>query len=258
MTKLAGILNLTPDSFSDGGLYSDAASMRAACMRMYVAGASLIDVGAESTRPGAVPVSAAEEWERLRPFAEEVLPACLAKGIIISADTRHAENAARMLQRGAAWINDVSGFADPAMLEAVRSSHCTLVLMHSLTVPADRGVTLPKDADPVKEILSWARAAIRRLAAAGIAEERLVLDPGLGFGKTHEQSLALVRRVHELRAPGLPLYIGHSRKGFLAQVSGDRDAATLAVSTHLIGAGVEYLRVHDVENHVALRALQMA
>lgn len=260
MTKLVGILNLTPDSFSDGGQYADAGAIRAAALRMAEAGAAVIDVGAESTRPGATPLSPEQEWARLEPFFVEALPALRKHPVEISIDTRHPETATRALSHGVDWINDVSGNAHPDMADAVRRASCRLVLMHSLGVPADPAVTLPEEADPVHTLLQWAEREIQVLAARGIGRERIIFDPGIGFGKTMEQSWEIVRRMEEFRPLGLPLLAGHSRKSFLRRVSDNpaegRDDATLAVSAYLAARGVDYLRVHAVARHAEMQAVQ--
>lgn len=255
-TRLAGILNLTPDSFSDGGKYLSMRDITDAARCMLEAGAYMLDVGAESTRPGATPVSAEEEWSRLVPFFTEVLPALTDYSPIISVDTRHAQTAATALAQGARWINDVSGFADEAMIAAVREHDCTLVLMHSLSVPANPNVTLPEGADVTAELMRFAEERIAVLERAGVARERIVFDPGLGFGKTAVQSWQIIERLEELRALGVPLYIGHSRKSFLKDPQRDtpeaRDGATLKLSARLMAMNVDYLRVHDVAAHASL------
>lgn len=238
MSKLVGILNLTPDSFSDGGVH-----VAEDALRLVAEGAAVLDVGAESTRPGASAVTAEEEWARLQPFFAQGLP----DGVEISIDTRHASTARQAIARGVHWINDVGGLRDAAMVEAVRDASCRLVLMHSLTVPADVNVTLPPDVDPVEAVLAFFRERLEDLQ--GIARERFVLDPGLGFGKSAEQSWEVVRRVGELKALGLPLLIGHSRKSFLGGAMAERDARTLEVSRSLAAAGVDYLRVHNLRLH---------
>lgn len=273
-TKLVGILNLTPDSFSDGGQVSDPAH---AIERLIEAGADVIDIGAESTRPGATPLAPAEEWQRLEPVLKEVLPHF--PHTLFSLDTRHAETAAKALLFPIQWINDVSGFADPAMVDAVRSSTCKLVVMHSLTVPADPCTHLNAEADPVAEVLQFAQERSARLQQAGIPRERLIFDPGIGFGKTPLQSVEIVRCLDELKACGMPLLIGHSRKSFLTQFSSppparvrtgvrvplstytaddSRDMLTLGVSAYLYGKGVDYLRIHAVQPHAELRRLWKA
>ncbi len=258
-TQLIGILNLTPDSFSDGGQVTDAAQ---AIERLIEDGADIIDIGAESTRPGATPLTPAQEWQRLEPVLHEVLP-CFPQAVF-SLDTRHAETAARALSYPIHWINDVSGLADPAMVDAVRGSACKLVVMHSLTVPADPGRHLHEEADPVAELLHFARERSAELERQGIARERLIFDPGIGFGKTPLQSVEILRRIDELKACGMELLIGHSRKSFLKlfssppPASGEtewtgRDALTLGVSAYLYGKGIDYIRIHAVRPHAELR-----
>lgn len=249
-TRVFGILNLTPDSFSDGGRYIDTDDLYVAACRMNEAGAYGIDVGAESTRPGARPLSPEKEWERLKPFFHDVWPRLQSGGLRLSIDTRHAETAARALEYGAHWINDVSGFADAAMVAAVRDSDCMLVAMHSLTVPADMAITLPEDCDPVNVLRMFFEQRIAALESSGITRARLVLDPGIGFGKTAAQSWQIIQRISELKTLGLPLLVGHSRKSFLGGTLAERDAATLAVSKQLMQSGVEFLRVHEVAAHV--------
>lgn len=246
-TQLVGILNLTPDSFSDGGeSFSPIDAVKTVCRHME-AGAEVLDIGAESTRPGATPIDSEEEWARLAPMLT-VLP--LGGDVQFSVDTRHPETAERALDLGVDWINDVSGFSNPDMLAVVRDADCQLVVMHSLSVPADKNIVLPESVDPVQEVLHFARSRLKRLQNAGIDRDRIIFDPGIGFGKTVKQSRALIDRISEFHVLGVPLLVGHSRKSFLGE--GDRDAATLAVSRQLIAAGVDYLRVHDVASHRAL------
>lgn len=252
MTQLVGILNLTPDSFSDGGRYTAPEAALAQAERLLHDGADVLDVGAESTRPHATPISAAEEWSRL----ESVLPALVtlthAKNKALSLDTRHAETARRALALGVDWINDVSGFQDAAMVEAVIASLCRVVVMHHLGVPADPGVTLPKDADALAVVRTALFVRAAELEAQGIARSRLILDPGLGFGKSAAQSRAIVNGAGALKSLGLPIFLGHSRKSFLGADAAAREAETLVVSAHLIAQGIDYLRVHDVAAHRAL------
>ncbi len=249
MTKLVGILNVTPDSFSDGGRHFSKDDAIAGIHTLIAQGADIIDIGAESTRPGAAVLTPNEEWARL-----DVLLEALPEGPMYSLDTRHAANARRALMvpgAGIGWINDVSGF-DAAMVNTVKYADCKLVLMHSLSVPADKNVVLPESADVLQVLIEFAREKLAMFTEAGIAKERVIFDPGLGFGKTLAQSMAIVQGVERLREAGLPLFIGHSRKSFLAQVDSDKDKATLEVSRWLIGKNVEYLRVHDVAAHKGL------
>lgn len=241
MTALVGILNITPDSFSDGGQYLDARRALAAAGRMLEDGAQMIDIGAESTRPGAIPIGHEEEWRRLSPL----LP--LLRGIPWSMDTRHPQTARKALEMGASWINDVSGFRSPAMLEAVAGAGCRLVVMHSLSVPADRQAVLAEEVDAVAEIMRWAYTHMGYMQEKGIDKKRIIFDPGIGFGKSAAHSWQVIRNASAFRALGVPLLIGHSRKSFLGE--GDRDKLTLEVSRDLAAQGVEYLRVHHVRAH---------
>ncbi len=251
-TEIVGVLNVTPDSFSDGGMCFDPAQALKQARRLVADGASILDVGAESTRPGARALEPGEEWARLEP----VLIALLRERhgspepFRVSVDTRHPETAARALLAGVDWINDVSGLQNPAMIRVLRESDCPIVIMHSLSVPADPSLTLPEDEDPVQEIERWTHDILEALKDAGIFRRRLILDPGLGFGKTLPQNWEVVRRLAELHRFELPLYVGHSRKSFLAAATdapaSGRDLESAVLSTRLAASGAAYLRVHDV------------
>ncbi len=251
MTKLLGILNLTPDSFSDGGQADVPEQALERLERLIDAGADGVDIGAESTRPGATPLSPEQEWARLEPVLARAVARCQEAGVLVSLDTRHAESAARALALGVDWINDVSGFRDEAMIRVVAESTCQLVLMHARAIPADPNDTLPETDDPVAAVDAFFRSQQARLAEYGVAPERLVYDPGIGFGKSAVQSLALLARLDEL-AP-LPLLIGHSRKSFLSlftdKPAAARDELTLAVSGLLAQRHIPWLRVHNVVRH---------
>lgn len=252
MTKLAGIVNVTPDSFSDGGRYKTPRDVLAGIGQLIADGADIIDIGAESTRPGATPLSADEEWERLEPVIAG-LEEFYSPYVRFSVDTRHAQTARRVLDAGVHIINDVSGFTQPEMINAVLESRCQLVVMHSLGVPADASMVMDESLDVVTELMEQAGHRLQSLVEAGIKPQRLIFDPGIGFGKTVLQSLAILHRIGELRELGVPLLVGHSRKSCLqaiAENSGlSRDEATLTVSQHLIQQKVDYLRVHDVAAH---------
>lgn len=241
--KLVGIVNLTPDSFSGDGRSGGDAINHA--MSLVESGADLLDIGAESTRPGATPLTAEEEWARLSPFLENYRGKAK-----LSIDTYHPANAAKL---SAHIINDVSGLRDPEMLKVAAGQKNDIIVMHSLTVPADKAVVWPNDVNPVAEILKWKSEVIDCACAVRIKPERLIFDPGLGFGKTPEQSLALALAARDLVASGGRWLIGHSRKSFLSLFSdapaSDRDALTLMFSTLLANAGIHYLRVHNVEAH---------
>ncbi len=258
MTKLVGIINVTPDSFSDGGLYKSMQDVLDAIGKLIKDGADVIDIGAESTRPGATPVDADEEWERLAPVMAGISD-YFSPYVRFSIDTRHAETADRALRAGFHMVNDVSGFAGVDMINVVHKSKCQLVVMHSLSVPADTREVMDESLDVVTELMEAGGQRLQSMVEAGIKPERLIFDPGLGFGKTPIQSLAIIKRIDELRELGVPLYVGHSRKSFLALLEENsaltRDEATLAISQHLIQNKVAYLRVHDVAAHLNLLRL---
>lgn len=256
-TELVGILNVTPDSFSDGGKWLDAQAACDHANTMTQAGAAVIDVGAESTRPGAQPLGVEEEWSRLEPVLDALRGnnAC-----VVSVDTRHTEVAIRAIEAGAHWINDVTGFSSRSMIETIARSSVDVVAMHSLSVPPRKDLTLPENCDPMGVVVSWAEKKLQEFAAHGITEERVILDPGIGFGKTPRQNLALLRDIDRLVALGTRVLVGHSRKSFLETLTlappAQRDAETLALSLELARNNVDYLRVHNIDLHArALRAV---
>ena len=248
-----GIVNVTPDSFSDGGRFLRPEAALAHGRALLADGADLLDVGAESTRPGFEPVPAEEEWARLSP----VVGTLVAEGAVVSVDTTKAFVAKRALEAGAAVINDVWGLqADPEMASVVADSDAVAVLMHNRH-EVDAALDLRAD---------WRRFFDRSLALAeraGMARERIVLDPGVGFGKTQAQNVEAVARLGDLKSEyGLPVLLGVSRKSmfghFLGRAASERLAGTL--TTHLYGAdqGATILRVHDVREHVdALKMRQI-
>ncbi len=255
-TKLVGIINATPDSFSDGGEADTPAKALAACRQLIEDGADVIDIGAESTRPNAAPVSASEEWSRLSGWLAEASAMAKERGVSISLDTRHAETAEKALIAGVDWINDVTGFREEPMLELAAGTDASLVVMHALSVPVDPSETLDEDQDPIIFLQYYFEKKIEGMEKKGIARERLILDPGIGFGKTPMQSIAIITRIRELQWLGLPLLVGHSRKSFLGLFTdapaAERDDATLAFSAGLCMRGVNYLRVHNVQRHRGL------
>lgn len=250
---LVGILNLTPDSFSDGGELAvlDAALRRAEAFVQD--GADLLDLGGESTRPGAPPVTADEESARVLPVLEAIVARL---DIPLSVDTRRAEIAAQAVRLGAAMVNDVSGFGDPRMGEIVAQSGVAWVLMHmphavGAMAPSQKVAALPEDPDAaVAQIAADLADVVARAEAAGVARSQLAIDPGIGFGKSVAQNLALLRRQPALLDLGLPLYLGPSRKSFLGAVTGagvtDRLGATAAAVMAAVQAGAAFVRVHDV------------
>jgi 2-amino-4-hydroxy-6-hydroxymethyldihydropteridine diphosphokinase/dihydropteroate synthase len=252
-----GIVNLTPDSFSDGGELASWSSIEARLDRMWQAGAHIIDLGAESTRPGATSLTAAEEIERLAPVLERVVEKFRSQRLrpLISVDTYHAETARRALDDGVDIINDVGGLTAPAMLELAATQGADWVAMHNVTLPADPCHTLPPDADVGVAVERWLEDRLAAWSRAGLSLDRILFDPGIGFGKNPLQSLALLRDIRRFHKYGLRCLVGHSRKSFMQSMGSrdthERDLATVGASLQLCRQGVDVLRVHDVELHAA-------
>ncbi len=246
-TLVMGIVNVTPDSFSDGGHFLEVDLAVARGLQLAEDGADLLDVGGESTRPGATPLSAAEERARIEPVVRE-----LAKrtSVPVSIDTTKAEVARAALAEGAEMVNDVSGLArDQEMGPLVAASKAALVLMHMRGTPQDMAARAVYE-DLHGEVLMELHLALQRAREAGVALDRVALDPGLGFSKTAEHQLSLLRRQRELLQLGLPLLVGPSRKGFIGKLTGrppaERLSGTLAACALSAAAGASILRVHDV------------
>jgi len=246
-----GVVNVTPDSFSDGGVNFDPADAAAAARRMLAEGAAIVDVGGESTRPGAGAVTADEELRRVGPVLE-----ALAGEVPFSIDTSKAEVARRALELGAELVNDVTALrADPDLAGIVADADAYLCLMHMQGEPRTMQVD-PRYDDVVSEVAAFLDERLRTAVAAGIAEERICLDPGIGFGKTVEHNFELIRRLGELTALGRPVLVGISRKSSLGKLLGDPEATTGSVAASVGAAvaayerGATILRVHDVREHV--------
>ena len=239
---IVGILNLTPDSFSDGGEY---ASFEAAALRwqaMVDEGAAVIDIGAESTRPGSIPISAEEEIRRLSAVKDLIA----ASSVPVSVDTYKSETAAAALNWGAQILNDVSGFqADPEMAAVAASAGCAVCLSGSNRTDDDEN-------DIMNAIKRSLERSLETAVRAGVKEEKIVIDPGIGFAKTAEQSIELIRNSEKLLALGYPLLSGPSRKSFLGQITGEkepsrRDYATCGVTIASAAKGYSIIRVHNVK-----------
>ncbi|HZO07142.1 MAG TPA: dihydropteroate synthase [Solirubrobacterales bacterium] len=244
MAKLMGVVNVTPDSFSDGGLYLDPEAAIAHGEELLEAGAEILDVGGESTRPGADPVAEDEERRRVLPVIEGLA------GATISVDTSKAAVAAAALDAGAAIVNDVTALrGDPGMVALCAEHEATVILMHMLGEPRTMQDE-PTYGDVVAEVHDFLAERLEFALAAGIEEERVWLDPGIGFGKTADHNLELLRRLPELTALGRPLVIGTSRKSFIGKVDGsaarERLGGTIASTVLAAQAGADVLRVHDV------------
>jgi dihydropteroate synthase len=244
--RIMGVVNATPDSFSDGGRFLDPARAVEHGLALAAEGADLLDVGGESTRPGSLPVEVEVELARVVPVVERL---ARETRVPISVDTRKAAVARAALDAGAATVNDVSAGSDPEMLPLVAARGAGWVAMHMRGTPETMQQD-PRYGDVVAEVLAFLRARVRASLEAGIARERITVDPGIGFGKTVEHNLELLRRLGELRSLGLPVCLGVSRKSFLAKLaddpSTDRRAATLAAVAYGVLRGAEVLRVHEV------------
>ncbi len=249
-TLVMGILNVTPDSFFDGGRLAGAGAVRDRAEAMVREGADILDVGGESTRPGAVPVSPDEELRRVLPALEALTPL----NVPVSVDTWHAETARRALALGAAMVNDITALrGDPEMAALVAASGCSCVIMHMQGDPGTMQQA-PRYGDVVDDIRAFFDERLQFAAAAGIREDQLWLDPGFGFGKTVDQNLLLLRRIHEFHCFGRPLLLGVSNKSALGAVLGagvnDRTEGTAAAVAFAAAGGVHCFRVHDVKTMV--------
>jgi dihydropteroate synthase len=248
MYTIMGVVNVTPDSFSDGGAFDDDASAIAHARRLVSEGAAIIDVGGESTRPGAAPVPAEQELERVIPVVEGV--AALNLPAQVSIDTMKLEVAQAALDAGASYVNDVTAFRhDPRLAGLVADRGADCCLMHMLGEPRTMQED-PRYDDVVDDVKAFLEQRMAVAVAAGVKEERIQLDPGIGFGKTLEHNLELLRRLDELAALGRPIVIGTSRKSFLGRLTGrdvtERVHATVATSVIAYERGARVFRVHDV------------
>jgi dihydropteroate synthase len=251
-----GVVNVTPDSFSDGGEYLDPARAIAHAAQLVREGADVLDVGGESTRPGADAVDADEETCRVVP----VLDGLVGVGVPVSIDTSKAAVAAAALDAGAAWVNDVTALrGDPDLAALCAERRCEVVLMHMLGDPRTMQDD-PRYDDVVDDVRAFLAERVEAAVAAGIAEERIWIDPGIGFGKTLEHNLALLRRLGELRELGRPILLGASRKTFIGKITGrevgERVGGTIAANVLAVANGAGGVRVHDVAaTRDALRTL---
>lgn len=255
-TRVMGILNVTPDSFSDGGRHARVEDAVAAAEAMVKAGVHLIDIGGESTRPGSDPVAAEEQCRRVLPVIERIA----GLGVPISIDTTLATVAAPALDVGATIVNDVSGLrADPGLADLVASRGCGVVVMHSRGTPRDMQRD-PRYHDVVRETCDELEAGVARAESRGVRREQIVVDPGIGFGKAFEHNMELQARLPELVGHGRPVLVGVSRKSFIGRILdvdvGDRLAGSLAAAVAAVLSGIHIVRAHDVE--ATVRAVKVA
>jgi len=246
-TLVMGVLNVTPDSFSDGGLYFDPRAAVQRAFKMVQEGADIIDIGGESTRPGSDPLPLEEELRRVLPVIEAIAPRI---GIPISIDTYKAKVAEEALSAGASIVNDISGLGfDPEMARVVARHGACAILMHIKGTPKDMQKD-PRYDDVMGEIKAYLRERIRRAESAGVSPDAIVIDPGIGFGKRLEHNIEIFRRLEELEELEKPILVGPSRKTFIGEILGvdvsQRLYGTLAAVAHAVLRGAHIVRVHDV------------
>ena len=253
---IMGVLNLTPDSFSDGGEFVEHDAAISHAKEMLEQGALIIDIGGESTRPGAIPVSSDEEWNRIGRVVEKLA----SQGICVSVDTRHSDVARKAIDAGASIINDVSGFSDPKMIDAVKDSDVGVVVMHMQGDPTDMQDD-PRYVDVVKEVCDYLSERAKELEASGISAKRICLDPGPGFGKTHKQTIELMRNLHEVVHLGYPVMVAASRKSYVGYAyriddpnPKARDEASAQEALLACELGASIVRTHNVS--ATVKALQ--
>jgi len=257
-TLVMGVVNVTPDSFSDGGLFADIETAVAHGANLADEGADVVDIGGESTRPGAEPVSSDEELRRVLPVIEGLRAA--RPDVAISIDTRHPNVAAEAVAAGAAIVNDVSGGADPDMMRVAAQGTAGMVLMHMQGEPGSMQVD-PRYEDVVEEVHGYLRERVEAALFDGVEAEQLCVDPGIGFGKNLEHNLALLRDLGRFRALDAGLVIGVSRKRFIGTLTDaedptDRVEGSLAAAVLAAAAGADVIRAHDVR--ATVRALRVA
>jgi len=260
--KIVGILNLTPDSFSDGGKYFDEEKALSHLIEMMLSGVDIVDIGAESTRPNAQILQAQEEISRL----ENILPKLISavknfnkihhKNIQTSIDSYHLETIIFAHKIGVEIINDVSGLIDEKIIDYIAQNNLTAILMHNLAIHSNPDLIVNRDLNVVDEIINWTQQKIAYLTSKKIQKSQLIFDPGIGFAKNSTQSIRILKNINAFRILALPIYVGHSKKSFLdainipSQPNLDRTAKTLILSQYLAQKNVDYLRVHDVKENI--------
>ncbi len=250
------VINITPDSFSDGDLWMNSDSLSAHIDKLIDHNVQIIDIGAESSRPGGSPLSTEEEWARLEPVLAQIAERLQGKSIKpwISVDSRHPTIIQQALRYNIDIINDVQGLTDVEMLAIVKDSDCQAIATHSLSIPVDATVTLSEESPAIRQIEQWTESKMESWVRAGLDLNRIILDPGIGFGKTRLQSFNLLAHCRELRQFGLRLLVGHSRKSFMRGMTDQpahlRDIETLGISLALCEQEVDIIRVHEPFMHM--------
>lgn len=258
--EIMGVVNVTPDSFSDGGRWDSVDKAIQHAIDLANAGATVLDIGAESTAPSSKPITEKEEWQRLEPILSALEKTSLPFNPKISIDTRHSLVAEKAIQHQVDWINDVTGFQDAAMRRLAADAKVDCVMMHHVSIPANKDKIIPRNVCNVQYTLDWAKKRIDEMTQDGIALEKIIFDPGIGFGRAAEHSFAMLKQSADFAQLGTRVLIGHSRKSFLnrftAHTFSERDIETLAISLHLAKQPVDYIRVHNVD--MTLRGLKIA
>lgn len=260
--KIVGILNITPDSFSDGGKFFHENSAIAHLNKMLDDGVDIIDIGAESTRPNAQILSASQEIFRLKNILPRIVDEIAEfnskhdKKIEISIDTYHFETLVFAHSCGIRFINDVSGLIDPQIVDYIAKHNLKAILMHNIAIHANPNIIINRELDVFEQIADWVNNKIKFLESRNIQKSQLIFDPGIGFAKDARQSIRILKNIEAYRIFGLEIYIGHSKKSFLDyltipnQANLSRDQKTLIISHYLAQKGVDYLRVHDVLENI--------
>lgn len=260
--ELVGIVNITLDSFSDGGLYYDADQATKQALRLLSDGASIVELGAQSTRPGSSIQTPKAEYARLKPVLDDLNQYMKVGDIKVGIDSFWPDVILNVLEHyNITWINDVKGDLDDNTLKAIASSGCSIVIMHSLSIPPHSDNIIPSDIDPIDTINNWAEKSINRLLALGFDQSSIIIDPGIGFGKSMYQNIQILRSIETLQNFGCKVLVGHSRKSFISSFSTEpvfnRDLETIALSSALHNK-VDFLRVHNVRDHMRFFVAQAA
>lgn len=250
--KLMAILNITPDSFSDGGLYQDQDSVTKHLEHLLANNADIIDIGATSTRPNSTQLNPKEEIERFKKILPAIIPILKNSSVEISIDSYNFETLEYLSKHiPINWVNDQKGFIDERLIDFAKKTKAKLVIMHHLTIPADPSKYLAQELDAVEEVKTWLLKKAEHLINNGVEANKIVLDPGIGFGKTANQSWQLIKQAKSFTKLDFPIMYGHSRKSFLNLITNkefiQRDLETAIISSYLADAGIDYLRIHNVE-----------
>lgn len=250
MTKLVGILNITPDSFSDGGKFNQLNAAITQTHSLIKEGANIIDIGAESTRPNAQLITPIEEWERLKTILPDIIKITKEQNCKISLDTRHAITAQKGLDLGIDIINDVSGMNDPEMGKIIRTYDVPIIINHNLGLPASPTKTVADNKNIITTLNIWGKQKILELTEQhSIKKENIIFDVGIGFGKTPKQSLEIMSNMKSFKTLGVPLYVGHSRKSFLKLYNPKSILAKDLLTGYFsakIASHTDYIRIHNV------------